>query len=380
MPRLATFIRENTEEILTEWETFAASLPQGDTMDMTALRDHAKEMLAVIARDLERPQTKNAQAEKARGGSDAGSREAPNAAQEHGAGRAESGFTMGEMVSEFRALRASVMRLWTRSQGEATAADLEDMTRFNEAIDQAIAESIERFNRDVGQTKDRFLAILGHDLRTPLGAIIMSTQFVLDVGTLDQTSRSLVTRMASSARRMNQMVLDLIEFTRTRFGDGVPVNRAPTDVRAMIAAVADEVRASHPECVVQVEATGDLEGAWDEDRLTQAITNLVANAVHHGGTKLPIVVRASGDDEEIRIAVHNDGPVIPEAELGRIFQLMTRGAETRTRDRRHMGLGLYIVDKIVAGHGGTVDVESSEATGTTFTVRLPREAGPPSLR
>lgn len=374
MPRLATFIRENTEQILTEWEAFAGSLPQGDTMDMAALRDHAKEMLAVIARDLEKPQTRDAQAEKAKGASDAGSRDAPNAAQEHGAGRAESGFTMGEMVSEFRALRASVMRLWTRAQGEATAADLEDMTRFNEAIDQAIAESIERFNRDVGQTKDRFLAILGHDLRTPLGAIIMSTQFVLDVGALDDTSRTLVTRMASSARRMNQMVLDLIEFTRTRFGDGVPVQRAAMDVGKTIAAVADEVRASHPQCTLEVETTGDLSGAWDEDRLTQVITNLVTNAVHHGGTALPIRVRAWGDQAEVRISVHNDGPVIPEAELGRIFQLMTRGAETRTRDRRHMGLGLYIVDKIVAGHGGSVHVQSSEATGTTFTVCLPRRA------
>lgn len=378
MPRLATFIRDNTEQILAEWESFAGSLPQGDTMDMAALRDHAKEMLGVIARDLEKPQTKDAQDAKAKGGSDAGSRETPNAAQEHGAGRAESGFTMGEMVSEFRALRASVMRLWTRSQGEASATDLEDMTRFNEAIDQAIAESIERFNRDVGQTKDRFLAILGHDLRTPLGAIIMSTQFMLDVGGLDETSRTLATRMAASARRMNQMVLDLIEFTRTRFGDGVPVHRVETDVRDTISAVADEVRASHPQCVVEVETTGDLRGSWDEDRLTQAITNLVANAVHHGGTKLPIRVRAWGDESEVRISVHNDGPVIPEGELGRIFQLMTQGAESRTRDRRHMGLGLYIVDKIVAGHGGSVDVESSEATGTTFTVRLPREAAPPA--
>src|SRR5688572_6514720 len=104
---LADFIRTNTEPILAEWETFARSLPTGDRMDIAALRDHAKAMLNVIARDLESPQTKREQADKAIGKSDAGGRSTPTAAQEHGAGRAESGFTVEEMVAEFRALRAS---------------------------------------------------------------------------------------------------------------------------------------------------------------------------------------------------------------------------------------------------------------------------------
>jgi signal transduction histidine kinase len=272
MPRLSTFIRENTEEILSEWETFARSLPMGDSMDVVALRDHAKEMLGVIARDLDTPQTRRQQVDKSKGKRDAPERTAPTAAQEHGAGRAESGFTVAQMVSEFRALRSSVMHLWTRKQRDVGIEDIEDMIRFNEGIDQAIAESVTRHTHEIGQSKERFLAILGHDLRTPLSAIITSTRFMLDTDELREPYLTLVTRVASSARRMNQMVADLLEFTRTRFGDSIPIVRT------------------------------------------------------------------------------DDG----------------------VRDRRHLGLGLYIVDKIVAAHGGSIDVRSSKERGTTFTVHLPR--------
>src|SRR4051812_47884318 len=168
MARLSSFIRQNIEPILDEWETFARSLPQGEAMNVGALRDHAKDMLAVIANDLDDPQTAKQQTDKARGESDARAGTVPTAAQEHGAGRAESGFTVAQMVAEFRALRASVMRLWSDTQQTARSEDLADMTRFNEAIDQAIAESITRYTEEIGQSKERFLAILGHDLRTPV--------------------------------------------------------------------------------------------------------------------------------------------------------------------------------------------------------------------
>ena len=372
MPRLSNFIRENTERILSEWETFARALPMGDAMDMAALRDHAKEMLGVIARDLEMPQTELQQADKAKGESDADDRQAPTAAQEHGAGRAESGFTVAQMVSEFRALRASVLRLWSKQQRDFAVTDLEDATRFNESIDQAIAESITRFTQEVSQSKERFLAILGHDLRTPLGAIITSTGFILDTGELAEPYHTLITRIASSARRMNQLVTDLLEFTRTRFGDSIPVVRGEMDARRMVLDVVAEVAASNPSSILQIETSGELRGHWDRDRLTQALTNLVGNAVHHGSDKWPIKVAAHGTPDDVVISVHNKGPIIPREELGPIFQAMTRGSSDGSRDKRHLGLGLYIVDKIVAAHGGSIDVRSSEEEGTTFTVHLPR--------
>jgi signal transduction histidine kinase len=276
------------------------------------------------------------------------------------------------MVSEFRALRASVMRLWSKQQRDVSVKDLEDATRFNEAIDQAIAESIIRFTDEIGRSKERFLAILGHDLRTPLGAIITSTAFMLDAGELEEPNLALVTRVANSARRMNQLVADLLEFTRTRFGDTIPVVRAEMDVRKMVHGVVSEVAASHPRSTLHVETSGELRGHWDCDRLTQALTNLVGNAVHHGSDKSPIKVAARGTAEEVVISVPNEGPVIRNEDLGRIFGSMTQAGSGGKRDRRHLGLGLYIVDKIVKAHGGSIDVRSSEEDGTTFTVHLPR--------
>jgi signal transduction histidine kinase len=384
MPNLTTFIRANLEPILCEWEVFARALPGTEPMDIAALRDHAREMLQVIATDLEAPQTLREQSDKARGKSDAGERRSLTQtanptrsltpAQEHGSGRADSGFTVSQMVAEFRALRASVIHLWTAQQQQATAADLQDMIRFNEGIDQAIAESITTYARDVSETRDRFLAILGHDLRTPLGAIITSAGFMRDVSPLPEPHLSLVSRIEQTARRMNQMVTDLLEFTRTRFGDSIPVVAADMDLGSAIRDVASEVLASNASIDLQVSVDGDLKGRWDRERLTQALINLLSNAVQHGDSTRPVTMNAARTDQEIVIRVHNEGAAIPAEQREHLFDAMKESTRGAAGDRRHLGLGLYIVDQIVKAHGGRIDVDSSPGGGTTFTIRLPGPA------
>ena len=376
MDRLSTFIRTNIEPILAEWEAFARTLPRGDAMGVKALRDHASDMLRAIADDLDAPQTAQEQVEKSRGESDAASGVAPTAAQHHGAGRAESGFSVGQMVAEFRALRASVMHLWRQTYDAPAATDLDDMVRFNEAIDQAIAESIKRYTADVGQSKDRFLAILGHDLRNPLGAVITSTTFMLENaaerGDLPQPYLSLTEGVARSGRRMHQMVEDLLEFARVSFGQTIPIKRAPMDIETVVREVAAEVRAANPGREITLEFAGDERGEWDRDRLFQALTNLVGNAVQHGATSTPISIAARGEGDFVTVAVCNEGPPIGREQLARLFQGMNGVPRREGRDRRHLGLGLYIVDKIVAAHGGSIAVSSSNENGTMFTLRLPR--------
>jgi signal transduction histidine kinase len=380
MSELSSFIRENIEPILVEWEAFARSLPRGETMDIAALRDHAKGMLGVIADDLELSQTAQQQSDKAKGESDADGTALPTAAQEHGAGRAESGFTVGQMVAEFRALRASVMRLWSETQHDVGSAELRDMTRFNEAIDQAIAESIVRYTQDVGQSKERFLAILGHDLRNPVGAIVTSSRFILDnaaeVGDLPEPYLSLMGGVSRSARRMNQMVADLLEFARVSFGDAIPIERTPMDAERLVRDVVAEVGAAYPESDIRVGIDGDTKGDWDYPRLFQALTNLLANAIQHGAPHAPIHASATGTPDAVEIAVRSGGKTIAREQLARLFDGMNASAPSRGRDRRHLGLGLYIVDKIVTAHGGTIDVQSKDADGTTFTLRLPRVGSP----
>lgn len=372
MSQLSTFIRENTEQILSEWETFARGLSMAESMNVVALRDHAKDMLIVVARDLETPQTMQEEISKATGNALGNRRRLPTAAQEHGAGRAESGFSISEMVSEFRALRASVVRLWTQQLTTVDTRQLQDLTRFHEAIDQAISESVVRFSDDITQSKERFLAILGHDLRSPLSAILTSSAFMLDSGDLQEPELTLVGRIATSSRRMNHMVMDLLDFARTRFGDRIPIVREAMDIGKVLTEVATEMTASAPQRTVDVKRSGDLRGEWDAGRVAQVLTNLLGNAIDHGSADAPVVVMARGDEREVVISVRNEGAAIPESDLRRVFDAMSTPEHSASRDRRHLGLGLYIVDKIVAAHGGSVDVQSSAQEGTVFTVHLPR--------
>ena len=377
MMRLSDFIVANREPILAEWEAFARTIaPASGGMDVAALRDHANEMLTVIAADLDTPQGRLEQSEKAKGYAPDDDSDAATAAEEHGAGRAESGFSIEEMVSEFRALRASVIRLWTNAQGKITPANLDDLTRFNEAIDQSLAESVSRYTQDLENSKEMFLAILGHDLRTPLGAIITSAKFMLDLQELNEPHLTLTSRIASSSARMVQMVGDLLDFTRSRLGGGIPIARATTSMGKIVHDVVDEMAAAHPLRTFEVDTRGPDQGEWDEARISQALTNLIGNALENGSEGTAVRVDTGGEGGEITIAIHNFGPAIPADQLNGIFNPMkareASGSNAASGPLANLGLGLYIAERIVSAHNGRIDVESSEARGTTFTVHLPR--------
>ncbi len=376
--RLADFIVKNREPILAEWEAFARTCaPASTAMDISALRDHAGEMLSVIAADLKTPQGKHEQAEKSKGNAPDEEPNTKTAAEKHGADRAESGFTTDQMVSEYRALRASVIRLWTKAQGELTSAELEDLTRFNEAIDQSLAESITRYTQDLDHSKEMFLAILGHDLRTPLGAVMMSAEFMLETKELKEPHLTLASRIASSSKRMNKMIGALLDFTRSRLGGGIPIARAEMDMGKVVHDVVNEISAAHPDRTIKVDARGALRGEWDCPRMTQVLTNLISNALEYGSAGTIATVEARADDKEISVVIHNKGDVIPPDQLHGIFNPMKRseaGNAAAGGASGNLGLGLYIADRIVHAHKGRIEVESSEERGTTFTVHLPRHA------
>jgi signal transduction histidine kinase len=375
---LARFILDNTESILAEWEAFARTCtPASGGMDIISLRDHAAEMLTVIAADLGTAQGGDEQSEKSKGNAPAlAAAAADTAAEEHGADRAGSGFTIEQMVSEYRALRASVIRLWTQAHGELTPADVDDLTRFNEAIDQSLAESVSRYTEELDNSKEMFLAILGHDLRTPLGVVFTSARFMLDTGELAEPHLTLMGRIASSSTRMVHMVGDLLDFTRSRLGGGIPIVRGDVSMGKVVHEVVDELAALHPERPIEVHARGEERGEWDAARIAQVLGNLVGNALEHGSEGTPVTVTVGGGDEEITVAVHNRGPAIPPEQLKGIFHPMKPRESTTSAasgPSGSLGLGLYIAERIVHAHAGTIEV-ASDAGGTTFTVHLPRTA------
>jgi signal transduction histidine kinase len=375
--RLADFILANREPILAEWEAFARTCsPAAASMDIEALRDHANQMLTAMAADLATPQTGLEQSEKSKGNAQADDGAVPTAAEEHGSGRAQSGFTVEQMVAEYRALRASVIRLWTRAKGELVPADVDDLTRFNEAIDQSLAESVTRYNQDLSDAKEIFLAILGHDLRTPLGAIYTSARFMLELDELEEPHRTLTARIEASATRAVHMVGDLLDFTRGRLGGGIPIVRAEASLGRLVHDVVDEIRAAGTRGEIQVDTRGGERGDWDAARIAQALTNLLRNAVEYAPEGTPVRVEIRGEEEQVALTIHNGGLAIPRDRLDGIFNPMKIRQGPRKPSAHgptgNLGLGLYIAERIVDAHGGRIDVQSSEERGTTFTIILPR--------
>jgi signal transduction histidine kinase len=217
--------------------------------------------------------------------------------------------------------------------------------------------------------QEGFIGILGHDLRNPLSAILVSAE-LLGHRALAEPDAKAVARIRSSSQRMTRMIHQLLDLTRTRSG-GIPVQPRPVDLAELAHRVVDELEIAHPEqrmaLAVETAATG---GEWDADRLAQVISNLVGNAIDHGRGE-PIEVRIGDDGARATLSVHNQGEPIPAALLPAIFEPFRRGDHARPSG---LGLGLYITRQIVIAHGGEIEVESSADTGTTFRVRLPRAA------
>lgn len=366
--KLATFIRENNGPILTEWETFARTLTRGSSMDVVGLREHAQAVLEQIAADIEVPRPPRVRFENSHWRQGQDQRAAPDPRHD----RANSGFAVVEMMAEFRAVRASVTRLWLAQSPGFDRDELDALIRFNEAIDEAIVYSLERYARDIDETRQRFLAILSHDLRNPLAAISAAASFLGEVAGLDPDHARLVSMIEHSSTRMTNLVADMLELALNRLGDTIPIERSETDVGDLIDAVVAEVRASYNQAEIEVSSQGNLTGQWDAARLAQVFTNLIGNAVQHGDGGGPIHVSTRGDDRQVSIEVRNSGPEIPDDQLRHIFD-GTQPMSRTNGDRSHLGLGLFIVNKIVEGHGGSIDVRSGNAE-TAFTVRLPKSA------
>lgn len=224
--------------------------------------------------------------------------------------------------------------------------------------------------RELAETlrlNEELVAIVSHDLRTPLSAILMAADIVRS-SAQEPAALKAAERIESSGRRMTRIIQDLLDLSRARLGSGIPIQRATVDLVALAKKAVAEVRATAPHCEIEMKSDTHLEGSWDGPRLEQVLTNLLANAVRHGNGSVVEVTVARCSPEDAAISVHNAGVIKPEARAS-LFEAFQQRPD---RDKREgLGLGLYIVDQIVHAHGGKVSVESSAQGGTTFQVTLP---------
>jgi signal transduction histidine kinase len=372
--RLSVFILQNIEPIVQEWEDFARTVcTPGEPMDTVALRDHAEAMLRTIAADLRTEQSARAQMDKSQGHETSADH---TAAKTHAMSRQLSGFTVDQLVSEFRALRASVVKLWTREEGACTSDQLEDLIRFNEAIDQALAESIASYTGAVQAARNIFLGILGHDLRTPLNAILLGADVLLRTHDLGPRPTKTASRIYSSVKRASQIVGDLLDFTRSQIGPGLPLSKTEIDLQPVCARIVDESRTVHPDADIRLTSAEHVIGLFDGARLEQVFSNLIGNAVQHGDGRAPVNVTLDVAEGNLQFGVHNTGAVIAEEVLPFIFNPMGRYSPEKVVDHgpySSLGLGLFIAAQIVEGHGGRIEVSSHLDTGTRFVVVIPRD-------
>ncbi|NHZ62395.1 sensor histidine kinase [Massilia genomosp. 1] len=373
--RLSLFIVSNLNDILIEWEEFAATLAPLKDADRIELRDHATAVLKVIVKDLETDQSESQSIAKSKGMAPLA--QADTAAEVHATARMSSGLNSDQVMAEFRALRSSILRLWARSVPITTAEEIQDMVRFNEAIDQAQSESMARYSKLLRDAQSLFLAILGHDVRSPLGAVSMGAQVLLHDQTLPAKVLKVGLRIFNSAKRVDEIVRDLLDFSTSHLGEGIPIDPYTVDLGQIGMNVVEEARTFHPERRIGLVCEGDLSGAWDGPRLAQAFSNLISNALQHGKPEGPIHIALTGSEADVVFAVTNDAETIPPATLRTLFDpvksFAIRPPSERSASRvQNLGLGLYVVKEIVKAHEGQVAVTSSAEEGVTFTIRLPR--------
>ncbi len=371
--RLAQFILENVESILVEWENYARSIWPGVEATPEQLRDHAEVMLRSVATDMANEQTAFQQMEKSlgRGDDQEKSQRVDRASRNHALDRSAAGFNLRQLVAEYRALRATVIRLWQESDPKPDSLHLRDMIRFNEAIDQLLAESVLTHTEHLDRSRELLLGILAHDLRNPLSAIGMLAE-VLRLDDLDPSALETASQISIHVASMARMIDDLLEFAAMRIATTFILSPAPMDLLPLCREAIAEMKTIHPNHTFQFEPQENLAGEWDAPRLKQLLSNLLGNAAQHGAENRPIILSVETTDAEVVLAVQNQGRPIGAERIASLFEPMKSASRAKPhRSSRNVGLGLYIAREVAIAHGGTIEARSDEKA-TIFSVRLPR--------
>lgn len=356
--RVADFLRSEQVKIAQVWEDeVRVDLPALRGMTRPVLIDHLFEFLGGLAAWIE-------------GDKDSAERAFECLVEGHALQRLGYGVGLETLTREYSKLRIVLMRqLLAIPQTDDVR---ESMLRMHEGMDRAINDAMHQYAMRRDEVRERFISILGHDLRDPLSTVVISANMLAANPGLKSDQRIVAARISRACDRMQRMINDVLDFARGHLGGGIPANPTLNDMGEICRAAADEAIGANPQRAIKVDIAGDLRGAFDRDRVHQAMTNLIANAVYH--SEYDIEVRAFEADEGHAVVteVTSHGEPIPEDIRRTLFDAFVHfdGAAPR----QGLGLGLYIVQQIALAHGGVCSVRS-DAKATTFSIRWPREPG-----
>jgi signal transduction histidine kinase len=250
---------------------------------------------------------------------------------------------------------------------------IEDIIRFNEAIDQAITESVNFFATQVDQSRDLFLGMLGHDMRSPLQTVQATAAYLAALNASAEVTDA-AARLINSGRRMKALLDDLVDFNRTKLGLGIEIAPTEIDVAQVFGDELKQLRAAHRDRRMELEVSGETRGLWDGLRLQQLLSNLVVNAIKYGAPDAPVRITVAGEMADLHFEVRNSG-TIDSSTVEYMFDPLRRGLDHATNQHGHdsLGLGLFIAREIVSAHNGEIEARCDGAE-TVFSVRLPRRS------
>lgn len=351
MSPAAAYLREHRLAITQEWErAVVADLRQLASLSRGALLDHLPEVLNGLAAWLE-------------GDTEAAERGFVQLADGHAIQRLGFGIELPSVIVEYSWLRRIVLRHLVAALPAAEVT--KDLLAFDEGLDRAIHIAVQRYTTRREYVRNRFVGILGHDLRNPLNAATMAAGSLLGSSSFTDTQHRSVMTIVRSTERMARMIRDVLDFAHGHLAGGVPATPVPCDLEEICRLAVAEMESTRAGRAVAFSSEGDVRGAFDRDRLFQAISNLLGNAFEHGQPPVTLRCGESDDREAVFVRVTNAGEPIAAASLATIFTAFSNS------NRGSLGLGLYIADQIARAHGGSCDVDSREGE-TTFTLTLPR--------
>jgi signal transduction histidine kinase len=350
----AQYLRARKQEIADDWErAVVRDLKELVRLDRGALLDHLPEVLDGLAAWIE---GRAADAEAAFAALATG----------HALQRLGFGIELVAVNIEYAWLRQVIMRHLLALP--RSSDDQEQLISVNEGLDRAIQLAIRRYTVQRDSVRDRFIGILGHDLRNPLGAASLAVHALLESPTLGEDDRKRARVIARATERMAGMIRDVLDFARGHLGDGIPATVAECDLGELCRAAVEEALSAYPSRRIELGMGGDLLGTFDRDRLLQVMGNLLSNAVQHGEDPIRLEVWEADDHTALFTRVANAGKAIPSESIPKLFDPFVHAGDER---KGNLGLGLYIVAQIALAHGATYDVTSSERE-TSFTIRWPR--------
>jgi signal transduction histidine kinase len=380
--RLVEFIKSNVEPILAEFEAFASTmLPAAANMTIAELRNDAEKILWAVVEDMETPQSSQEQSEKSKGLRTDSASAVQQAARAHALSRLTDLFSQNQLVAEYRALRASVIKLWTQHISVADRSALDELTRFNEAIDQALGASVGAFAAGVEQRlrkadrrKDEFLATLAHELRNPLAPITIAARIANSPGASAkqlQWSHDVVERQVHNMARLLDDLLDVSRITQGKLELRTAevelaaiIDNAVETARPIIEARGHRLTVTLPEKPVHLVA--------DALRLAQIFANILINAAKFTERNGQIDLSVRVEESFAVIGIRDYGFGIEPHMLQRVFEMFSQGTSALNRAERGLGIGLAVAKGLVELHGGSIEARSEGlGRGSEFIVRIP---------